>query len=397
MISDYECPSVVALIQLYNGTAAWRIIHPMDYLHRRGARVIWGYNGEAQTAGCIDGADLVVMHRLAWKPEDFHKGLEWRRILHAAGKALIYEVDDDIITEAIVPRAMRTALTAEKTPEMVEYERKSHLFSIRLADGVICSTPRLAEICSAITDKPVLVVQNAIDLDRFRLVASVEPPREDDGTVTVGWVGGNRPDSDADALALAWRRVAQNYPSVRFLVGGYPLNVLMSSVPADRLTHLPWRGVDSYQRTYANIDVGCAPLADEPFNHAKSAIKALEYAAAGAAVCASPIVYDRLIDHGRTGLLCSTPQEWYTALSVLLDYPEQRRSMAANLMEEVERDHSLARRAMDWPKAWGTILSDFRVRALTSRRTGVYPSPRDSVSLNVSSGGTHGPGGRRAS
>jgi glycosyltransferase involved in cell wall biosynthesis len=377
-------PPALGLVQLNNGTSAWRIFHPMDYLNRRGYMTAYGINGDPRASALVADADLVIMHRLAWKPEDQGNALLWRRLLHGSGKALCYEVDDDILTESIVERIHSTT-QLQKTDEEIHRERRQHLFAIQICDGVICSTEGLAEICRALTDRPVIVVPNAIDLHRFRLVTSVEPPRSPSDPITVAWIGGNRPDRDAEALGIAWNRISRKYPSVRFRVGGYPLGALVNAVPPDRLDLVPWRPIEAYQRTFANVDIGCAPLNDEPFNRSKSSIKAMEYAAAGAAVCASPVAYSGLIQDGITGLVCRSEDDWTVAIQSLIEDPQKRELLAGNLLQEVESKHSLAVNAWRWPEAWATIVSDFRVRLLSSSRGGGSTLPRRMEYDNVSS------------
>lgn len=370
-------PSTIGLVQLNNGTAAWRIFQPMDYLHALGYRVAYGINGDMGTSAMIHQADLVVLHRLAWRGEDQWKALKWRELLHGNNKALCYEVDDDLLTESIVERIHRTNLSDRVfSDEQIDYERRQHLFAVQICDGVIVSTERLADICRGLTDRPIIVVPNALDTDRFRRVLAIEGDRPAGSPPTVAWIGGNRPDRDAEALGLAWNRIARAYPDVRFRVGGFPLGALVNSVPPDRLDFIPWRPIAEYPRTFAHVDIGCAPLNPEPFNEAKSEIKGYEYAAAGAAVCVSPVAYGSLVRHGENGMVCTTADDWTSAIAFLLDNPDLRRRMAATLSEEVQGKYSLAANAWRWPEAWNTVSSDFRMRILSSRRGGGSTLPR---------------------
>jgi glycosyltransferase involved in cell wall biosynthesis len=386
LLDGVRCPSVLGMVQLYNGTSAWRVIWPMEYLHRRGFPVMWGYNGELDTATNTKYADVVVMHRLAWERKDYHKALLWRDILHRDGKALVYELDDDILSPSIIERVKRTNMWS-KGDAQIDMERQAHVFSMRICDGIICSTEYLADVCRQYTTKPVYVVPNAIDLDRFKRVMAAEPRLPEGSPPTIGWVGGNRPNSDAVNLAAAWARIARNYPDVQFKIGGYPFPILAGAVPPDRLTFVPWRQIDAYPMAFANLDIGCATIVDEEFNRSKSTIKAMEYAAAGAAVCASPLVYGQLICHGKNGMLCETSDEWYHAISVLLDYPQQRREMAEVLTGEVEREHSLAGNIGRWPEAWTAILADFRVKSLVGGGKIGAPLPWDDVQYTRPQGG----------
>ena len=372
-----ETPATVGLVQLNNGTAAWRIFQPMDYLHARGYPVGYGINGDMEASASIEHANLVVLHRLAWRAEDQWKALAWRQLLHNNDKALVYEVDDDILTPAIIERIHKTNLSDKVfTDDQIDLERRQHLFAIQLCDGVICSTERLAEICRQYTDRPVIVVPNAIDLGRFRAQVALEPPADPGAPPTVAWIGGNRPDRDAEDLALAWGRIARGYPDVRFRVGGYPLPVLCDAVPDGRLDYIDWRPIAEYPRTFANVTIGCAPLNDEPFNEAKSTIKAYEYAAAGSAVCVSPVGYGSLVRHGETGMVCRDADDWTAAIGFLLDHPELRHRMAENLLKEVREKHSLEANAWRWPEAWATIYTDFQERLSISRRGGGSTLPR---------------------
>jgi glycosyltransferase involved in cell wall biosynthesis len=375
MRSPKQTPATLGLVQMKNGTAAWRVFYPMDYLHARGYPVAYGMNGDPDTSTMIDQADLVVMHRLAWRPEDQGKALEWRRILHANNKAMCYEVDDDILTPAIIERIHHTNL-GDYTDEQIDSERRQHLFAIQLCDGVIVSTERLAEICREVTDRPVIVVPNSLDVHRFQLILGIEPKEPPEAPPTIAWIGGNRPDRDAEALGVAWNRISRAYPGVRFRVGGFPLSALVNSVPPGRVDYIPWRPIEAYPRTFANIDIGCAPLNDEPFNWGKSEIKAYEYAAAGAAVCVSSVTYGDLIRHGETGMVCTTADEWTSALAFLLDNPDLRRRMASTLFQEVQGKYSLSANAWRWPEAWNQVVSDFRMRVISSKRGGGSTLPR---------------------
>lgn len=368
-------PRALGMVQLYNGTSAWRIIWPMDYLKKVGYEVTWGFNQDKQTSTALADADVVIMHRLAWAPGDEGKAIAWRNMLHDSGKALIYDHDDDLITPDIISRVQKTLPpNSKQTPERIDLERRAHLFCISLCDGVICSTPNLAEKTRPLTDKAIIVVPNAIDLHRFSLVTSLESVVTD-RPVTIGWVGGNRPDSDADDLATAWARIARLYPSVRFVVAGHPMPVLLNSVPPGQIHYLPPKPLDAYQRSYVNIDIGCCPLADEPFNRSKSPIKAWEYATAGAAVVASPTVYSSVIRHGENGLICDSAAEWIEALSALIEREDYRRHLQQNMFRRVEAEWSLEVNAHHWPEAWSSIMGDFCVRSVVGSAWGP-PTPR---------------------
>jgi glycosyltransferase involved in cell wall biosynthesis len=340
-------PITLTLIQQPNGCAAWRVCWPA-----------YDYNGTPETGEQTRVAQLVVLHRSAWAVGDWARAIAYRDFIHDQGKVLGYETDDDLYSEDVVERIRSTgdAELNARSDRQLEDERQARIFALRLADGVTVSTEALAAVCRRFTEAPVLVVPNAIDLVRFRTAIANHSKRTADSPLTIGWAGGNRPDSDAEKVAVAWGRIARRFPQVRFLVGGFPLKSLMEAVPADRLAYIEKLPLGQYPAIFSEIDIGCCPLEPSTFNASKSPIKAMELAAAGAAVVASPTVYDDFIRDNHDGLIANHPDEWEWALAQMIEHPGRRQMFATRLLARVEAAHSLAGTVTRWPAAWARIV-----------------------------------------
>lgn len=362
-----ESLRVLAVTGEADGPALWRTYQPFAELQRRGFGAEWCPKDDPRL-GRVAVAfrpDVVVLPRLSWAPGDQERADVFVDKLHAAGVAVVYEVDDDIFSEQVVVRQLQHAkLDRDRTPEQLEQERLARLQALRLADGVTVSTQRLATVIRTYTDRPVVVVPNAIDLAWWRAVQR-HAERVVSG-LTVGWAGGSRPDADTEAMAAAWLRLADRYPSVTFVVMGHQPKPL-DALPPGRVRRLPWLPIEAYPLGYAQVDIGCCPLSDTPFNRCKSAIKAYEWAASGASVVASPTVYRALIEHGRTGYLCETATEWEAALAALIESESHRAIVARRLLRVIEREHALARTAHRWIEAWSAIRTDFLARTAARR------------------------------
>jgi len=292
--------------------------------------------------------DVVVLPRIAWD-----KQADQRRFLRAcrsAGKTLIYEIDDDqFVHHGWAFKSWEEDGVADKDRPLWRSRKRL----IRQCDGVIVSVRRLATLVSAITDKPVHVVPNLIDWEFFTKTAFAAP-RQIEG-LTIGWAGGRRNEDDVLPMAKAWGMVARDHPEVTFIVQGFLPKSIVSAVPREQLRHIKWLPLETYAQGIRQIDIGCCPLADTPFNRCKSPIKAMEYAAVGAAVVASSVVYRQVVSDGKTGMVADDISDWYGALSCLVSMEPQRRELAAALREHVKANWSLAARAHEWIDAWTSI------------------------------------------
>ena len=353
-------PSMLALVGDMSGPSLWRVLWPVTALERRGYPCGWDMkdaHGIGAIAPLFDG---VVLPRLSWQPAERGLAERWFELLRRAGKLTVYDCDDDLFSPEIDRRALLLGRADGKTADELEAERRMRIWAMQQCDGVTVSTRRLATLVRTLTERPVVVVRNAIDLSWFRRVLRAAPGRS--GHVTVGWAGGKRPDDDVRAMAEAWGRLAKRFDAVGFRVGGYLPPVVRQHVPADRLVVVPWLPLERYPQGLAGVDVACCAVADTPFNRCKSQIKAIEAAVAGAAVVATPTVYGSLIEHGVTGFIAESVDDWESALVELIERPALRSIMARRLLRIVERHHTLDGNLWRWPAGWSMIAEAARAR-----------------------------------
>lgn len=357
MTSEVTGPRVMALIGDHepNGVLLWRVVAPVLALQRVGYPAFMAKRGDREMNAYLPSMDLVSIQRLSWDPDDEHRAYLWRSKLHQAQVALCYETDDDIFSPQIVDWLARTERGENKSDAQLEADRQARIFALSIADGVTVPTEALATIVRQYTDGLVTVAPNLIDLASWHAVQRTS--RRAFPAPVIGWAGGNRPAREVEAMAIAWGRLARRYPQLRFQVVGYQLAPFGQHVPEEQLIRVPLLPVEHYPLGYLGIDIGCCPLTrDEPFNAGKSPIKALEYAASGSAVVASPLVYSEVIEHGETGFLAETADEWEWALAQLVEQTKLRRRLARRLFARVKREHSLERQLWRWPDAWQQIV-----------------------------------------
>lgn len=353
----------LTLVGEEDGCFLWRVGLPIAELQRQGYTGIeWGFRDDDRLAPLAHTFDAIILPRLHWPPEERTKADKWFEALHRAGLIIIYELDDDLFSDDFERRLVQLH---GYTATFAKERRGCIMHTIQRCDGVTVSSQRVATMLRQYIDLPIKVVPNYIDLRWFQKVQK-HAPRKVKG-LTIGWAGGNRPDSDVEMMALAWKEIARRYPHVTFVIQGHHAKTFYEHVPNERIAMLDWMPIHSYPAGMKNIDIGCCPLGNTPFNRAKTYIKAMEYAAGGAAVVASPTVYGQIIAHGVDGYIAETVDEWTEYLSRLVEDYGHRKAMSKKLLAKVRREHTLEQNAWRWVEAWTDLVQQARARQRAPR------------------------------
>src|SRR5215471_3262749 len=356
-------PRVLALTGEEDGCVLWRVWSPYAELARQGYAA-WWRNKDDPELGTAEWAYLaatrleaVVLPRLSW--QDHQVARRFVRSMHQSGLAVIYDLDDDLLSPQIEARLHATTQQT-KTFEQLEQDRRDRLVAIRLCDGVTTSSEYLAGIVRHYVEVPVQVVPNAIDVRWFRRV--LRGARRAVPPFTIGWAGGSRYTDDLLPVAEAWHNVARKRPDVNFVVQGFVTPELTEAVPAERLYVLPWMHAWDYPIGLKNVDIACCSVAPTHFNRCKTPIKLWEFALAGAVSVVSPTLYGPVASPCEDALIAETATEWEDALIALIDDCELRRRLWRNQRRRVAREHTLVHNWYRWPNAWQQILESFRLK-----------------------------------
>jgi glycosyltransferase involved in cell wall biosynthesis len=330
-----ENPSVFGIVASGNGCDYYRLIQPFMHLKENGHRIDWAPPDIARKVP-LSKYDIFVFPRV---------GLpivaERERAFELAKEnnvKIVYELDDDLTT---IPDWS----PAHPEPEEVE----NGLAMIRKADMVTVSTGTLAKVMRQYNPN-VVILENCIDPDMWSFPK--DKNRHIDG-LTIGIQGSATHLKDWEVLEPVFRVLAEKYPEIKFVTAGYTppyLNFL-----GDRLIELGWVPVSRYPQNVNQIDIGVCPLIDIPFNRSKSAIKWMEYSMVQAPSVCSPTVYGSVVQHGVTGFLAKTEEDWVKYLSRLIEKPKLRREIASNARGYVLRHLNIHDRYPRWMAAYRTV------------------------------------------
>jgi glycosyltransferase involved in cell wall biosynthesis len=318
--------------------------HDYRVLRAVHAAVMLGWQAEAMTIGAatnarLEGADLVVIWRATWSAEIDRIFDHCRK----AGTVTIFDVDDLMFRPELARNKLIDGIRSQRLSELdVQrfYVRINQ--SVRAADLCTCTTAELASHLR-LFKKPSFVVPNCWDEEtwnRSRLAVRQRAQAGPDGLVRIGYASGTRThQKDFAVVAGAIARVLREHPDCRLVLFRDPASgegiVMIEEFAelADLHDQIEWRdkvALSDLAAELARFDINLAPLEiGNPFCEAKSELKHWEAALAGAPTVASPTgPYKRAIEHGRTGYLATTEDDWFTALSSLVADASLRRRVA---------------------------------------------------------------------
>jgi hypothetical protein len=245
------------------------------------------------------------------------------------------------------------------SPEKNENINREHYWRIiEAADYLITSTQFLYDFYTkekGFTN--VFLVRNAIDIDRWT--------RRNDhalGLPTIGWVGAT-PWRSGDLETLSsWFGPFLEKNHLGFHHSGHidQKNIptamqQLGILPSTKVTKQSRMPLSKYPELFRRFDIGIVPLNNIPFNHAKSTIKGLEYAAANIPFVASwSPEYELLASEG-VGSVAKNEEEWVLHLNDLLE-PKIRKDEREKNYQIVKDLYSMEARSSTWNEVMQTIL-----------------------------------------
>lgn len=272
-------------------------------------------------------------------------------------RAIVYEMDDVCWGDAMADHLEASSFMQGRPRAEVLHQGEMARYLASKCDGIITASEPLAELVRRdIPGQTVVTCPNAIDTRWFRAQMAYRAPWQREGRVTIGWLGGHRPEADVAPMAEAWGRIARRYPHVMFVVAAPVVpDVFYREIDdIDRIIRFGWTPWEDCPVLF-QVDVGCAAVSDTPFSRCKTPIKCWEFATAGAAVVGTDLLYGDCL-RGR-GLIAETADEWDAHLSRLIERPDERCFMAYMVRTHVENSHALDTQLWKWPAAYEAIVA----------------------------------------
>lgn len=199
----------------------------------------------------------------------------------------------------------------------------------RTVHGMTTTSPHLAKYLKDVVGvEHVHVFPNTIVPSHYQSLELV--PKKG---VRILWQGGSSHLVDWWPLRNAMKQVCASNPDVKIVMFGQLEDWVLEYIPREQIEYHPWVDYAAYKlkRGLLQIDINLAPLANNPFNRCKSAIKWYEASIwdKPEATLASrvPPFSDEMTDN-KNGLLFSTPEEFVFKLQLLIDKAPLRECLA---------------------------------------------------------------------
>ena len=247
--------------------------------------------------------------------------------------------------------------------------KKTAWINFRAVHAIQTSTPYLADFLSQFNPH-VTVFANQLH--------RLPPPRDFDDEfkhkkpVTIFFGALNR-DGDFIELLPILNRFAKQYGNkIAFKI--LARKNLFDALEAENKTFVgdlkkyegQFVSYDVYEAAIRSSDISLLPLRDNEFNRSKSDLKFIECAGNGAVVLASPVVYSKSIEEGRTGFIYRDDREFINKLNLLIKNKNLRRMVAESAYAYVKRERLMSQHyqeRLEWYRELLTRLPELTAEA----------------------------------
>lgn len=245
------------------------------------------------------------------------------RYLVPKGPLLVVDLDDAIFHNYDLHKSKIIRALLSGKIEAVMHQ--SHL--------VLAGNAYLSARAEVAGSKRVVEVPTVVDLNRY---AAGGVSREEDGQLTIGWIGSPATAHYLRVLDEVGKRLQRRY-NVRFLAIGARAEQLEGSA----FEAVQW-SEDSEVDLLYSLDIGVMPLIDGPWERGKCGYKLIQYMACSLPVVASPVGANlKIVESGLNGFLAKGERDWEESLAMLIENRDLRQSFGEQGRQCVERTYSL--------------------------------------------------------
>ena len=274
-------------------------------------------------------------HCVVLQYELFYEGPMWLELLVAhTHPRVIYDYDDSLY---VFPRY------AKYLPKL-----------LKAVDQVVVGNNYIAEYSRKYNSR-VSIIPTCPDHEAFaqrkgRFTASER------NLIRIGWIGNPANLVYLKMVSQVFRRLSNEYPVFFIIICAGPYDPAALGLENLPIRRLEW-SLDREAVDISSFDIGIMPVSKDVVGEGKCGFKALQYMAAGIPCVASPVgINVDIIQHGTSGYLAYTEDEWYRFLKVLVESSELRQLMGERGRQYTLKNYSLEISAARWSEIIRSIV-----------------------------------------
>ena len=190
------------------------------------------------------------------------------------------------------------------------------------------------EVLKVDREKEVALIPTCVDTSLYPRKKEVS----DSSEFILGWIGTRGNLKYLKRLEPVFERIGQKFSHVRLKIVSNDFYD-PSSLPVIKK---PWR-LEDENEDLISFDIGLMPLDDDLWSKGKCGLKIIQYLSVGVPVVCTPVGINRdIVNHGENGFWATSPEEWVSQLSALIQDRGLRRKMGLQGIATVEKGYSLA-------------------------------------------------------
>ena len=220
--------------------------------------------------------------------------------------------------------------------------------TVKYCKAVVAGNKFLAEFarpnCSS-----VHVLPTPVDIKNYKTKDYSLKKRK----IFIGWIGVSGNLKYLEIIRPVLKEITVKHKNVSLKI------ISNASVNMDgvRIEFRKWKN-DEEVDDLRSLDIGIMPLDDSLWTRGKCGYKILQYMGVGLPVVASPVgINVELINHGESGLLSATSEEWSENLDLLIKNPDKRKKMGLKGRQIVEDRYCVEKYSSEYSEVIKGILT----------------------------------------
>lgn len=154
--------------------------------------------------------------------------------------------------------------------------------------------------------------------------------------VVIGWTGSHSTMIFLNTILDVLQKITKNFNTETIIISNKA-----PTFNLDNMRFIPWSKT-SEMKDLLQMNIGIMPLQNDPWGEGKCGFKLVQYMSLGIPAVASPVgVNKQIIEEGINGSLCTTKEEWYNSLAILIKDRQLRTSMGIAGKQRIAAKYSV--------------------------------------------------------